>query len=209
MLFAGVLVYCLSIGGTLTRLDGGILLVGLVAYLYYCVKTCRADMQETGGTEFQKEGQNIKLGKQYFILSVGAIGIIIGSSLLVGNTTPIAIFLGVSDIIIALTLVSLGTSLPEYVVSLTAAIKKHGDLGIGNIIGADIMDIFLVLGGCSLYSPLSVTRQTMVLDFPFMILIMVLLMVFRFTNHRIERWEGAILVSSLIVYLTLMFSLFT
>ncbi|MFC2040794.1 calcium/sodium antiporter [Chloroflexota bacterium] len=205
MLAAGVLVYALSIGGVLTRLDGGILLVGLAAYLYYCTRTCRADIREAKTVELPGEGQKTKLGKQFLVLSAGAIGIVIGSTLLVGNVTPIARFLGVPDLIIALTLVSLGTSLPEYVVSLTAAIKKHGDLGIGNIIGADILDIFWVLGGCSLYSPLTVTRQTMILDYPFMLLLMALLVVFRFTNHRIERWEGGTLFGLLVVYLTLMF----
>ncbi|MFC1940552.1 calcium/sodium antiporter [Chloroflexota bacterium] len=205
MLAAGVLVYALSIGGVLTRLDGGILVVGLGAYLYYCTRTCRADMKGACVEELPDEGQKTNLAKQFLILSAGAIGIVIGSTLLVGNVTPIARFLGVPDLIIALTLVSLGTSLPEYVVSLTAAIKRHGDLGIGNIIGADILDIFWVLGGCSLYSPLTVTRQTMILDYPFMLLLMALLVVFRFTNHRIERWEGGTLFGLLVVYLTLMF----
>jgi len=181
----------------------------LVAYLYYSIRTCRADIREAGDEELPVEGQNINLRKQFLILSVGSIGIIIGSTLLVSNVTSIARFFGVPDLIISLTLVALGTSLPEYVVSLTAVIKKHGDLGIGNIIGANIFDILWVLGVSSLYSPLIVSRQTMVLDYPFMLLLMVILVVFRFTMHRIERWEGGILVILLVVYLTLMFYHFT
>ena len=136
------------------------------------------------------------------------MGIIIGSALLVSNVTPIARFMGVPDLIIALTLVSLGTSLPELVVALTAALKRHGELGIGNVIGADIMDIFWVLGSCSLYAPLTVTRQTMVLDYPFMLVLMGLLVVFRFTKHHIDRWEGGVLLGVLVIYLALMFSYF-
>jgi cation:H+ antiporter len=208
MVSAGILVYILSTGGEITRLGGGILIAGLIAYLYYCTKTARAEMREADANQMPGEEQRINLGKQFLMFAVGAIGIVIGSTLLVGNVTPIARFLGVPDLIIALTLVALGTSLPEYVVALTAAIKDHGDLSIGNIIGADTLDIFWVLGSCSLYSPLTVTRQTMVLDYPFMLLLMLLLVLFRFTKHRIDRWEGGMLFGVLVVYLVLMFNFF-
>ena len=209
MMAAGILVYVLSLGGKLTRLDGSVLVIGLIAYLYYCTKTARADMNSADhGDGSYSEEEEFNLGKQFLLFAIGSIGIIIGSALLVGNVTPIAKYFGVPDLIIALTLVALGTSLPEYVVSLTAAIKRHGELGIGNIIGADILDIFWVLGGCSLYSPLTVTRQTRILDFPFMLLLMFFLVVFRFTKNRIDRWEGATLFGTLVVYLTLMFYYF-
>jgi cation:H+ antiporter len=209
MIAAGILVYVLSWGGVLTRFDGGVLAAGLVAYLYYCTKTARSDMNGADDTEKSSlEEQKDNLGNQFLLFGIGTIGIIIGSALLVGNVTPIAKFFGVPDLIIALTLVALGTSLPEYVVSLTAAIKKHGELGIGNIIGADILNIFWVLGGCSLYSPLTVTRQTRILDFPFMLILMFFLVVFRYTKKRIDRWEGATLFGILVVYITLMFYYF-
>jgi len=208
MLAAGVLAYALSIGGTLSRLDGAILLAGLAAYLYYSARTARTEMRVASLDESPGGEHKINLGKQFLIFTLGALGIILGSALLVGNVTPIARFLGVSDLIIALTLVALGTSLPELVVALTAALKRHGELGIGNVIGADILDILWVLGGCSLYAPLTVTRQTMVLDYPFMLVLMGLLVVFRFTKHRIDRWEGGALLGVLVIYLVLMFSYF-
>jgi cation:H+ antiporter len=209
MLSGGVLVYFLSMGGVLTRFGGSILVAGLIAYMYYCTQTARVDMKDANNAEtLPAENEKINLGKQFLMFAIGAIGITVGSTLLVGNVTPIAKFFGVPDLIIALTLVSLGTSLPEYVVSLTAAIKKHGELGIGNIIGADILNIFMVLGVCSLYSPLTVTRQTMVLDYPFMLLLMSLLVLFRFTKDRIDRWEGGLLFTALISYLSIMFYYF-
>ncbi|MFC1907581.1 sodium:calcium antiporter, partial [Chloroflexota bacterium] len=208
MLAAGILVYTLSIGGTLSRLDGAILLAGLAAYLYYSTRTARAEMRAVNLDAPPVEGQEINLGKQFLIFALGALGIIFGSALLVGNVAPIARFLGVPDLVIALTLVALGTSLPELVVAMTAALKRHGELGIGNVIGADIMDIFWVLGSCSLYAPLTVTRQTLVLDYPFMLVLMGLLVVFRFTKHRIARWEGGMLLGVLVIYLVLMFGYF-
>ncbi|MBW1695344.1 MAG: calcium/sodium antiporter [Deltaproteobacteria bacterium] len=209
MVAAGLLVYALSGGNVITRLESLFLIAGLLGYLYYCTKTARSDMSNPdSAAQASMEGHKINIGKQFLLFLVGAFGIILGSSLLVGNVTPIAKYLGVPDLIIALTLVALGTSLPEYVVSLTAAFRKHGDIGIGNIIGADILDIFWVLGGCSLYAPLTVTRQTRVLDYPVMLIMMLLLLVFRFTNRRIERWEGATLFGLLVVYLVLMFVYF-
>ncbi|MBS3919706.1 MAG: calcium/sodium antiporter [Deltaproteobacteria bacterium] len=213
MLSAGILVYLLSIGGALTRLDGAILMVGLICYLYYSIKMARTERKSVEDTENltggEKGVQEVSLLKQFMILVLGAFGIIIGSSLLVGNVTPIAKFLGVPDLIIALTLVALGTSLPEYVVAITAAIKKHGDLSVGNILGADILNIFWILGSCSLYSPLSIPRQTMVLDYPFMIFLMVLLVTFGYTKSRIERWEGGAMFAVIIFYLTFMMLYFT
>ena len=210
MITGGFLVYILSTGGILSRLDAGVLIAGLIAYLYYCTRTAKEDMKNNDHSEMPSDiEQNIDMKKQFLLFAAGSIGIVIGSSLLVGNVTPIARFFGIPDLIIALTLVALGTSLPEYVVSLTAAIKKHGELGIGNIIGANILNIFWVLGGCSLYSPLTVSRQTMVLDYPFMLLLMFLLVIFRFTKNRIDRWEGGILFGVLLVYLTVMFSYFS
>lgn len=209
MIAAGILVYIFSIGGSIDRLGGAILFAGMVVYLFYCTITARRDMKNADNSEEPSaDKEEINLGRCFLIFIIGAVGIIIGSALLVNNVTPIAKFFGVPDLIIALTLVALGTSLPEYVVSLTAAIKKHGELGIGNIIGANILDIFWVLGVCSLYSPLTVTRQTLVLDYPFMLLVMFLLLVFRFKKDRIDRWEGGLLFGVLIVYLTLMFSYF-
>ncbi len=213
MLSAGTLVYLLSIGGTLNRMGGAILLMGQLSYFYYAIKTSLSERNEAEAVEFltgEEEGtQRNSLFKQLMILFLGAIGIIIGSVLLVENATPIAKFFGVPDLIIALTMVALGTSLPEFVVAITAAIKKHGDLSVGNIIGADILNIFWILGICSLYSPLPVPRQTMVLDYPFMMILMILLAAFGYTDSYIRRWEGGILLAVIIVYLTLMMIYFT
>ncbi len=213
MLSAGILVYLLSIGGSLTRMGGAILMTGQIFYFYYAIKTAMRERKDAEVNEFltNEEGgvQGNSLFKQLMILFLGAIGIIIGSVLLVENVTPIAKFFGVPDLIIALTMVALGTSLPEFVVAITAAVKKHGDLSVGNIIGADILNIFWILGICSLYSPLSVPHQTMVLDYPFMIVLMVLLASFGYTDSYIKRWEGGTLLAVIIVYLTLMMIYFT
>jgi len=188
-------------------------MVGFIGYLYYSIRMVWTKRRSAEASQILLEGEEVIQGvgllKPFAILALGAIGIIIGSQLLVGNVTPLAKFFGVPDLIVALTLVALGTSLPEFVVAITAAIKKHGELSVGNILGADILNIFWILGSCSLYSPLSIPHQTMVLDYPFMILLMALMIAFGYTRSRIERWEGATLIAVIIVYLTLMMVYFT
>jgi cation:H+ antiporter len=109
---------------------------------------------------------------------------------------------------IALTLVALGTSLPELVTSLTSTLKGHSDLGVGNILGANFLDIAWVLGISALVRPLPIERQTMVLDYPFMLLLMVLLVLFGSTSTQIGRLKGGIILGTYIIYLTIMFTKF-
>ncbi len=105
MIAAGVLVYVLSMGGVLTRFGGAILVAGLIAYLYYCIQTARVDMKSANNVEgATTEEEKINLRKQFLMFAIDTIGIIVGSSLLVVNVTPLATFFGGCDLIIALTL---------------------------------------------------------------------------------------------------------
>ena len=128
---------------------------------------------------------------------------------LVDGSSNIAKYFGVSSIVIGMTVVAFGTSLPEYVTGLTATVKGHGEITLGNIIGADILDIFWVLGpGALTFSLLPVERQTMVLDYPVMLSIMVLLAIFAVTGKQLARWQGGMLLGIYGGYLVLMFLLF-
>ena len=104
--------------------------------------------------------------------------------------------------------------LPEYVTALTATIKGHQELSVGNIIGADILDIFWVLGGCSLMRPLKLNPdppflgfpQTQSLDLPIMFLLMILLIGFGFSKGELKRWQGGVLFLIYVVYLFVLFA---
>lgn len=127
---------------------------------------------------------------------------IIGGRLIVANATIIADKIGISNRIIALTIVSIGTSLPELATSVVAARKKNVDIAIGNVVGSNIFNIFLILGLSTVITPFQVP-QGVAFDMLINILLGVLLFLFVFTGkgRKIERWEGIILLVTYICYM--------
>ena len=149
------------------------------------------------------------LKRAVVFFTLGAAGVGVGATLIVQNAVIVANWLGIPELIIGLTIVALGTSLPEYVTGITSVIKGHEEIAVGNIIGADILDIFWVLGpGALSFSSLPVARQTMVLDYPTMLILMALLVVFGLTGRQLSRWHGGVMLGVYGVYLAMMFLLF-
>ena len=141
---------------------------------------------------------------------LGAAGIVLGAQLLIDNGSAIASLLGVPDAIIAATMIAIGTSLPELVTTLTAIRKKESSLSVGNIIGANIMDLTLILPLCSLIlgRPLPVQRQGMLLDIPACLVICAAVLVPALWKGKFQRWMGFLAGGLYIVYLTVMFTCF-
>ncbi len=131
----------------------------------------------------------------------GIILLVVGSRFLVSGATTIAKALGVSDVIIGLTIVACGTSLPELATSLIAAIKKQPDLSVGNIIGSNIFNVLLILGAASAVTPVHVDREILFRDVPVMLAFAIALLPLMRTGFRISRAEGAFLLLSFLAYL--------
>ena len=224
MLVAAVGITLFSLGGYLEAWAGVIFIIMLAGYIYYSYTTAMRIRRENGtsalaaaggvnvGAPAEAHGNPVPpgqgLSKELGLVLAGGAAVVIGSLLLVQNAAILARWLGIPELIIGLTLVALGTSLPEYVTAFTSTLKGHSDLGVGNIIGANFLDIAWVIGFSSLVRPLPIERQTLVLDYPFMLLLMGLLVYFGSTNSKIERWQGGTLFGIYILYLILMFSLF-
>lgn len=208
MIVAGGAIIALTIGGVLSRVGGFILAVGLLTYVYYSVRTARSHRRGQQALEYLEGESKKTLGREIGLFLLGATGVAIGSVLLVKNAKILAEWLKVPELIIGLTIVAVGTSLPEYVTAITATFKGHGELGVGNVIGANILNLLWVLGMCGLIRPLPIEYQTRVLDFPFMLLIMVLLFTMTTIDSKLKRWEGGTLFGVYVVYLTLIFTLF-
>ena len=216
MLLAGIVIVLLSIDGYLSRWDALILTAGLAGYIYFSIRQARADRKNAkesiGGVEQTLETESapvygMRRAVTWFI--VGVVGVVIGATLVVQNAVVVAQWLGIPELVISVTVVALGTSLPEYVTALTATIKEHGEITVGNMIGANILDVFWVrgLGGVG-FSLLPVERQTMVLDYPVMLTVMALLVIFGATGKQLTRWEGGVLLAIYGIYLVLIFRLF-
>jgi cation:H+ antiporter len=214
MVLAGIAVWLLSLDQSLSRWDSLVLTAGLVGYLYFNIRAVgrvRKSQENTPNLEPPPEtaaGQESMRNAVVWLI-IGAIFVATGAIFIVETAVNIAHWLGVPELVIGLTVVAFGTSLPEYVTGLTATLKGHGDITLGTMIGADILDILWVLGpGALSFSLLPLERQTLTLDYPFMLTIMVLLAVFAVTGRQLARWQGGVLLGIYGAYLALMFLLF-
>jgi len=186
-----------------SRWVGVVMVLCLALYLIAQIRTARSSRGPI------QEGDAYKPWKWiagFFV--AGAMGVVFGSRIVVFCAEHLARAMGVSELAISLTIVAVGTSLPEFVVSLTAIIKKTRSLSIGNIIGANVLNLVWVIGASSLVTPLPLHRQTLVFDIPMMWLFSLLLLFFGRTGARVVRWEGAVLLSIYIVYIIITFTVF-
>lgn len=181
----------------LTRSDGLIFLLFLSIFVYYVFEVA---MKSRKKTVKEKVPASIKWGKSITLGLVGLAAIIFGGNVVVKNGTEIARSLGMSETLVGLTIIAIGTSLPELVTSITAALKKESEIALGNIVGSNIFNILFVLGSASAISPLPVNDKVFT-DIVAMIILTVLLLIFSRTNYKIGKMEGIILVVFYVAYL--------
>lgn len=187
--------------GTITRAEGICLLCFFVIFLVYTLMLAKFG---AAGDGEEIEIKNYSVGKSVLFILLGLVGLIGGGRLLVNGAVSIAQSMGISERIIGLTIVSIGTSLPELATSIIAARKKNADMAIGNVVGSNIFNTFLILGASATITPLQVP-QGILLDLIVNIVAAGLLFLFIFTGRgrKISRWEGGILLVIYIVYLFL------
>lgn len=228
--FGSAAIYCVSayVFGEFSRTIGIILLVIFVAYMITTVirmkgsaadietvkleekvgaLTSEAELEAASGEDYtvesKEDGTKDNLLKDIIMLVVGAVLIAIGADLLVDNATLIATNLGVSEKVIALTIVALGTSLPELVTAITSLIKGHGSLSLGNIIGANLFNIVLVSGAAITINPFKVPvsslingiNSSLIIDIPIMLAVMVILTVPTLFKEKLSKWQGYLMLA--------------
>jgi len=185
-----------EIVGSITRSNGIILLAFFIIFLYYTFGIAKVSADSEPEIEQRKTWVSVLL------ITAGLGGLILGSKLLVDSGINIAKAFGVSDILIGLTLVAVGTSIPELVTSLVAASKKKIDIAVGNVVGSNIFNIFMVLGVTSIVRPLPLPAAN-VADIFVLFLTTILLFVFLFIRqkHVITKLEGSLMLVSYAVYI--------
>lgn len=215
---AGLLLLLGYLGMTLGHIDGIILIIIFAGYLLWMIQSARnarnqtfADEDsDTAGSktslsteEIEQVASNINLLPAWkciiFILG-GMIAIKYGGDFVVNGASAIASSLGLSQTLIGLTIIAMGTSLPELVTSIVAAKKDEVDMAVGNVIGSNIFNILLVLGVASAISPVGFIMENMI-DIAFLILISVITLVFAWTSKEINRKEGIIMLLLYAVYM--------
>ena len=189
-------------GMTLGHADGVIFLIVFAGYIFTMVRSAmkaRAAGQkvEIEGVEECDNMKELSYGKSILFLIVGAAAIAFGGDLTVDTASRIAIELGMSQTLVGLTIVSIGTSLPELVTSVVAARKNEVDMAVGNAVGSNIFNILMVLGISSAISPVALIREN-IIDIVLLMVFSVMVWIFAGTRKKIERKEGIIMV---VVYL--------
>lgn len=197
--------------GQLSVLESVLILVIFVGFL---VESLIAARQEQG-SKLSAQEERPKIDKKTVLLNIskfllGAAGIVLGAQLLIDNGSALARMLGVPDAVIAATMIAIGTSLPELVTTLTAIKKKQASLSVGNIIGANIMDLTLIMPLCAVIQgkPMTVERQGMLLDIPACLIICAAALIPALVQGKFKRWIGYLIGGLYIAYLIIMFTCF-
>jgi cation:H+ antiporter len=189
-------------GGQLPRWMGVLMLLGLAAFVVRSFRHGGVDDAETELGEAM--ASDVAPGKSLVLGVLGSLAglamLVLGAKLLVDSAVDIARAAGLSELVIGLTIVAIGTSLPELVTSVVAALKGHAELALGNVLGSNIFNLLGILGVATLITPQAIAGQTLWLDTPLMLAVVLALAVITYTGKRISRGEGAVLVAVWVGY---------
>jgi len=197
----------LSLDKSINRLDSIILLILLFTYVFMDILILKHKRKNQMAKNIEPIDRRKKfiIGCNFFL---GISFIIIGSNLLVNNGVLIAKYLRVPESVISLTIIALGTSLPELTASITSLAKGYTGLSIGNIIGANILNITMVIGGSASIANLTILKQNIVLDFPVAFLLMIILIIPTLQIKKVSRLQGGLLLSVYFGYLIFLYSIY-
>ncbi len=204
MMGASLLLFVFSLDGWISRLEGAVFVGLLAVYILYSVLRSRgAERVE----EQPSEEGHMRWWVAGVLLLVSCVGLAFGADLLVDNAALIAEEIGLSKRVVSITMVAVGTSIPEVATSVIAALKKETDISVGNIIGSNIMNVLSVLGFTSLVSPISVSTEIARFDIPWMLGVSVLLLLLMLpaARSRISRREGVLMIVIYLLYIYFLF----
>lgn len=170
MLVAVLAVYAFSFDGELGFSNGLVLFIGLLIFLVYCIVTAREpSILADGEVEKAIRVTSGRRGRDVVLVLVGMIGLGFGAELMVRGAVMIATLLGVSELVIGLSIVAVGTSLPELAASVMSAVKGEMDISVGNVIGSNIFNVLFVLGLCPMIRPITIEARLLHVDYPVML----------------------------------------
>lgn len=181
----------------LTRADGLMLLTLFIIFMYYLIEMAISSKEEM---DLEKNEIQMSIGKSILYSIIGVIGIIIGGDIVVNSASNIALAWGMSENLVGLTIVAVGTSLPEFVTSIIAARKGESDIAVGNVVGSNLFNILFVLGISSTISNIQV-HPIVFVDMICMIFINILTFIFAASNKKVTRVEGSILAIMYLLYM--------
>ena len=197
MIGLSVAVYLMSLDGIIGRLEGILLFIGIIVYTVFLIVQSRKETKAVEEEYAQEYADKKETGWKPWLINLGLVGVgltllVLGSNWLVDSAISIARWLGLSELIIGLTIVAAGTSMPEVATSIAAAVKGERDIAVGNVVGSNIFNILSVLGLTAMVAPsgVPVSQAAEAFDIPVMVSVAVMTLPIFFTGNRIDRWEG-------------------
>lgn len=211
MFGVSILVVLLAGDGELSRLEGAALVTLLVTFTWYMVRLARLEVRGQEALDFEAEAEQRsgrQLGRRMTVPAsytlAGVLLLVLGGRLLVDGSVALARLAGLSERIIGLTIVAAGTSAPEVATSIAAALRRHTDVAVANIIGSNIFNLLAILGLTSLLLPIPVAREFLRVDMVWMLGTSLLLLPVMLTGRRVRRRDGALLLAAYGLYMAVL-----
>ncbi len=207
MIGISLLTYLMSLDGVIGRFEGILLFAGIVAYTVFLIVQSRRESKAVENEYAQEYADKKESGWKPWVINIGLVvlGLVLlvqGSNWLVESAITMARAFGLSELVIGLTIVAAGTSMPEVATSITAAIKGERDIAVGNVVGSNIFNILAVLGlsGIVASDGLPVSAAAEAFDIPVMLAVALMTLPIFFTGNRIDRWEGWLFLFYYVAY---------
>ena len=209
MLGVMVLFYVCALDGSIGRWNGilmVLLLLGLGVYVFYDARRTTTDtILESMEDELDTADPELSaLAKGVYVFG-GMGGLALGAHLMVNNAVSIANLMGIDHVVIGLTVVAIGTSLPELAASMVGTLKQEADMTVGNVVGSNLLNVLFVVGTLSIAEPIAVDVETIRVHFPVMLGFCALIVPLTWTKKKISRVEGAFLVTCFVGYMTFLY----
>lgn len=199
------LFYVLSLDGVISQFDGFLLVLGLIAFLVFIVIDCKRHARKIATSddvpEMERQDVGLSTWKKLGLVAGGVIFLAVGARMMVSAAVFFADMLGINPVVIGLTVVAIGTSLPELAASVVSALKQDPDMSMGNVLGSNLLNVLFVVGLVAMIQPLKVDTEAITLHFPVMLGFGVLLLPLAWTSYRITRLEGSVLLAAFVGYL--------
>lgn len=203
------LFYVCALDGVISAFDGGIMvtiLIGLGVYVFFDARnTSHAVILESMEGELDSADPELSSLAKGLYLFGGMVGLALGAHLMVENALEIADLLNIDEVVIGLTVVAIGTSLPELAASLVGALKQESDMTVGNVMGSNLLNVLFVVGTLAIADPISVEPETIRLHFPVMLGFCVLIIPLTWRDQQISRLQGAFLVTCFVGFMTFLY----
>lgn len=198
---ASAVLVLLCVDGDVSRWDALVLLVMFVMFMYTTLRSALADRKGGKDEADEKQKDIPPMWKAALMMIVGLTCLVAGSEVFVRGASAVATAWGISDAVVGLTVVAMGTSMPELATTVVSARKGNSGIAIGNVLGSNVFNILMVLGATGIIHPMDIEGITRV-DLVFLVGSMVLLWLFSFTKLTIHRWEGAVLTVLFVGYIS-------